>query len=348
MKGNIMHKLILIVLLFNVVISYSQNVREIPKPEDTGFIDSLFTELRSKRDSGLYTAIDILENGLKNVDNDFEIYKITSNLGALYTLTNQYDKCINIWLSANKQGICYDFQINKNTYPPYLSAYKDNQIFYDFIRKNDSLRNVISINSKAEYFVNLPIEYDKSKKYPLVIILHGGVSNFYNTFENWKSEDLQTKYITVYPQGREVRGSFERSYGNYGIQDVLEVHNQVLNKYSIDTASVILSGQSAGGALSIELLNGQMQAKGLLLAFPVKPEDFDIIDARNMSDSSIRVYMICGEQDKHFYPGQLELSLLLDSANVENRVIKYPNLGHDFPVDFKSQIDLGIKFILNE
>ncbi len=345
---NIMRKLILIGLLFNIVISYSQNVREIPKPEDIGFIDSLFTELSSKRDSGLYTAIDILENGLKNAETDFEIYKITFNLGALYTLTNQYDKSIDLWLSANKQGICYDFQIKENTHPTYLSAYKDNQRFFDFIRKNDSLKNVISLNSQTEYFVNLPIGYDKSKKYPLAIILHGGVGNFYNTFENWQSEDFKTKFITVYPQGREVRGTFDRSYGNYGIEDVLEVYNQIIRKYSIDTTSIILGGQSAGGALSLELVNGRIQANGLLLAFPVKPNDFDISTAQKMSEYSTRVYMICGEQDKHFYPGQLELSYLLDSANVENRVTKYPDLGHDFPLDFKSQIDLGIKFILNE
>jgi hypothetical protein len=77
-------------------------VREIPKPENIGFIDSLFMELSSKRDSGLYTAIDILENGLRHADTDFETYKISFNLGALYTLTDQYNKSIDLWLLAKE------------------------------------------------------------------------------------------------------------------------------------------------------------------------------------------------------------------------------------------------------
>ncbi len=57
--------------------------------------------------------------------------------------------------------------------------------------------------------------------------------------------------------------------------------------------------------------------------------------------------IICGEQDKYFYSGQLELASLLDSAKVESKFVKYPNLGHGFPDDFKLQIDQGLIFILD-
>ena len=56
---------------------------------------------------------------------------------------------------------------------------------------------------------------------------------------------------------------------------------------------------------------------------------------------------ICGSQDKNFYPGQLELSSLLDSAKVENKFITYPDLGHAFPDDFRFQIDQELMFILD-
>lgn len=342
-----MQKLILISLLFNIATGYSQNVREVPKLEDTGFIDSLFTELSSKRDSGFYAAIEILERGLKCSDTDFEIHKITFNLGFLYTQTNQLDKCIDMWLSANRQGICYNFHLSDNPSPPFLSSYAGNVRFLEFIQKNDSLINEISKDSETEYFVNLPTGYDKSNRYPLVIVLHGGVGNFYRTFENWQSKTINDKFISVYTQGRNMKDSFFRSYGNEGIEDITEVYSQIINKYSVDTTSVILAGQSAGGALSLELINGHIQARGLLLAFPVKPGDFNISRAQRLKNSSTRIFMICGEQDKIFYPGQLELFTLLDSAKVENRFISYPNLGHGFPDDFNSQIDIGLEFILN-
>lgn len=57
--------------------------------------------------------------------------------------------------------------------------------------------------------------------------------------------------------------------------------------------------------------------------------------------------MICGEKDKNFYSGQLELSSMLDSAKVENKFVKYPSLGHGFPDDFRLQIDQGLIFILD-
>lgn len=342
-----MHKLIIISLLFNVVVSYSQNVREVSKPEMSEYLDSLFSELRSKKDSGFYPAINILEKGLKYANTDYKIHKITFNLGALYTITGQFDKCIDMWLSMNNKGIYYDFQFGDNHFPYYLKAYKGNNRFLNFIQRNDSLRNKLSAESKAEYFVTLPPGYDKSVKYPLIIVLHGGIDNYYSTFENWHTERINNNFIAVYPQGRDIKGSFSRSYGKNGVDDITDIYYQVIKKYSVDTTAVVLAGQSAGGALSFELISGHIKARGLLLAFPVKPGDFNATGAQNLKSTSSRIYMICGELDRDFYQGQLELSNLLNDAKVENVVIKYPNLGHDFPSDFDIQIDKGLTFIMD-
>jgi dienelactone hydrolase len=342
-----MYKLIFFGLVFNMTICYSQNVIEIEQPEITDEIEILFTELRANRDSGFYKGIEILENGLKRAKTDFETYKIVLNLGFLYTKTEQFDKCLDTWLAANKKGICFEFQVSNDPDPFYLSAYKDNKRFTDFIERNDSLLVDISNDAKAEYFVNLPINYDKTKKYPVIIILHGGVGSYYRTFENWQSDLIKNDFISVYPQGQEIKGSFARRYGDSGIDDITMIYTQVIRRYSVDTTSLILAGQSAGGALSLGLANNKLFSKGLLLAFPVKPGDFDIQRAESLKASSVRVFMICGEQDKYFYSGQLELSRLLDSAKVDNKFIKYPNLGHDFPDDFNMQIDQGLKYILD-
>ena len=344
---NISQKIIILSLLLNIICAYSQNVQEVQKPTDMEFLDSVFAELLSKRDSGFYTGIDILEGGLKSATTDFELHKITFNLAFLYTETKQYDKCIDMWSSANRQGICYNYRLGDNPHPPYLASYTENARFLEFLQENDSLIKKISKDSKAEYFLNLPSGYNKLQKYPLLIVMHGGTGNFYRTYENWQSGVIKDKFITVYTQGRYYRDSFFRSYGNEGIDDIKEIYAQVRNNYSVDTSSVILAGQSAGGELSLNLINGHVQAKGLFLAFPVKPSDFDFSRAQKLNTSSERIYMVCGEQDKRFYPGQAELSNLLDSANVENKVIHYPELGHGFPADFEHQLDLGLEFILN-
>ena len=133
-----MHKLIFLVLIFNVIICYSQNVTEVEQPVITEEIDILFAEFKANRDSGFYKGIEILEKGLNRANNDFETYKIALNLGFLYTKTEQFDKCLDMWIAASKKGICFNFQVSDDPYPSYLSAYKDNKRFTNFIKSKYS------------------------------------------------------------------------------------------------------------------------------------------------------------------------------------------------------------------
>ncbi len=341
-------KLLFIGLILNLYFGYSQNVAEVSKPDNLVFIDSVFTELKSIAGSSLDIPIQILENALKQAKTNYEIHKITYNLGSLYTQTNQLDKCIDMWEAAISRGICYNYELGEKPFPSYLASYRGNDRFSKFMELNDSIKQELSKDSIAEYFVSVPNGYDGSWRYPVIIIMHGGYGNYYNTFEDWQSETLTSDFIAVYTQGRIFRDSFYRSYGDYGVEDITEIYQQVTKNYSVDTTAVILAGQSAGGALSLSLVDRKIQSTGLLLAFPVKPTGFDISEAKRLKNSSTRVFMICGEQDKSFYPGQIELSSLLDRAQVENRIITYPDLGHAFPDDFSSQIDAGLNYLLGK
>lgn len=343
---KVMHKLIIIALILSCSISFPQSVEEVQKPQTSEFIESLFKDLRAKRDSGFSVAVRILEKGLEQAETEYEIHKITLNLSFLYTKTEQFDKCIDMWIWANKQGVCYNFELGKYPEPEYIVLYQDNPRFKRFLNSNDSSLKTISQNSKAQYFVEMPIDFDDSIRYPTVIIMHGGIGSFYNTFQNWQSDLIRNQCIAVYTQGREMKGTIFRSYGSNGLNDIKEIYRQVSNNYPVDMSKVILAGQSAGGAMSLALANGEIKAKGVFLAFPVKPGDFDITQAYQLRNDSTRVYMICGEQDKYFYSGQVELGELLDNAGVDNEFIKYPRLGHRFPKDFTAQVDKGLEFLL--
>ncbi|UCH15406.1 MAG: dienelactone hydrolase family protein, partial [Bacteroidales bacterium] len=233
-------------------------------------------------------------------------------------------------------------------FPHFLSEYSDNKRFQDFILLNDSLKISTAENTKAEYFVNLPVNFNPDNKYPLIIVLHGGIGNNNTTYINWDSKKIKSDFISVYPHGRIVRGSYARSYGESGLEDIKEIYKQVASNYPVDTSVVILAGQSAGGDLSLRLAYDDIPAQGLLLAFPVKPKDLDYKKASEFKNKNIRIVMICGEKDQRFFPGQQEMSVILDSAGVENRFIKYPELGHGFPDDFPEQLDKGILYITNE
>lgn len=344
-----MNKLIILIIILNSYFVFGQNVSETKKIELSKEYKETYENLELYKDSGFYKGIEILEKGLVKVKSSYEKYRIIFNLGYLYASTKQYDKSIDMWLSANEEGIFFPFIFKKdNVFPQYLSEYSDNKRFQDFIIMNDSLKNSAVKNPKAEYFVDLPVNFNPDNKYPLIIILHGGIGNNNATYINWHSKTIKNSYISVYPQGRIVRGSYARSYGPTGLEDIKEIYTQVVSKYPVDISRVILAGQSAGGELSLRLAYNDIPARGLLLAFPVKPGDLDYKKASEYKNRNLRIVMICGEKDQRFFPGQQEMSIILDSARVENRFIKYPDLGHGFPADFPEQLDKGLLYLINE
>jgi len=339
-----MKKLLILLLVINFQISFGQNttVIEVDKPNIPTYLDELFESLGDNLEENIKT----LEISLNDAQSDYEKYRIGRNLGYYYAEAKQQTKNIEMWNDLNKQGIFLPFSTTNRTYPAYLSEYTENKDFLSFIENNTKLKEEAAKNSKTEYFVSLPTDYDGSKKYPLIIILHGGIGDFYSTFTNWQSSELNKNYIAVYPQGRVIQGSFTRSYGPMGITDIKGIHEQVIQKYSVNTEQVILAGQSAGGHLSIQLAYGDIEVKGLLLAYPVKPRDFDLEKAKAFKEKGIRITMVYGAKDQTFFAGQSEFVKLIENAQVENNTFLYPELGHAFPDDFSEQIDKALIYLI--
>jgi predicted esterase len=99
------------------------------------------------------------------------------------------------------------------------------------------------------YRIFIPSNYDKSKKYPLAVLLHGAGAD-----EN----SFAVGYNKVFPKLAEQRGyilaavngrGFVSGYAkaNGGEQDVLDVTDLMQKHYSVDPARVYLGGHSMGG-----------------------------------------------------------------------------------------------------
>ncbi len=120
------------------------------------------------------------------------------------------------------------------------------------------------------YLTHLPLQYNYSeeKKYPLVLVLHGGFGNAYNIeeqsqFSN-KADTAKIPFIVVYPEG--VKSSLNISTWNAGgccgysantnIDDVdfiSSLLDTIENKYKIDENKIYASGLSNGGMMSYRL-----------------------------------------------------------------------------------------------
>ena len=100
------------------------------------------------------------------------------------------------------------------------------------------------------YRIYVPTNYDKSKKYPLVVLLHGAggdETNFVEAYNGlWPKLAEQRGYILASVNGRGPLSGYRRDTG--GEQDVLDVLDLMKSHFNIDPAGVYLGGHSMGGA----------------------------------------------------------------------------------------------------
>jgi poly(3-hydroxybutyrate) depolymerase len=122
-------------------------------------------------------------------------------------------------------------------------------------------RAYVSVADKSidSYLMYVPAGYDKSRAYPLVVMLHGtGEGAFLPVTSPAHQQFLEAcekhGFILVAPNGRNLadkdspKPNFGASlYMNDGEQDVLQVINLVRKACRIDSSRIYLTGESMGG-----------------------------------------------------------------------------------------------------
>jgi predicted esterase len=100
------------------------------------------------------------------------------------------------------------------------------------------------------YRVYVPTNYDKSKRYPMITLLHGAggdENNFFDRYEGrWPKLAEERGYIVVAVNGRGPLSGYQKTNG--AERDVLDVTELVQKSYSIDPNRVYLAGHSMGSA----------------------------------------------------------------------------------------------------
>ena len=150
------------------------------------------------------------------------------------------------------------------------------------------------------YRVYVPTTYDKSKKYPLVVLLHGAggdETNFIESYRGlWPKLAEERGYILASVNGRGPLSGYRKETG--GEQDVLDVLDLVKGRYNIDPSRVYLGGHSmgGGGTWSVGLTHPKLFA-GLI---PIAGSSAAIVpglEAGFKSGSKLQIMMVCGVKD---------------------------------------------------
>jgi dipeptidyl aminopeptidase/acylaminoacyl peptidase len=113
-------------------------------------------------------------------------------------------------------------------------------------------------NAKVQGWVVKPPEFDATKKYPLILEIHGGPFSMYNVafnymFQNFAANDFVVLYLnprgsTGY--GTAFSGGIDHNYPGPDYDDLMAGVDATVAKGFIDTTHMYVSGCSGGGVLS--------------------------------------------------------------------------------------------------
>jgi poly(3-hydroxybutyrate) depolymerase len=149
------------------------------------------------------------------------------------------------------------------------------------------------------YRVFVPSNYNKSKKYPLLVMLHGAGGNetdFVDAYRKLFPKFAEERgYIIASVNGRGPLSGYTKESG--GEQDVLDVADLMKKNYSVDASRVYLGGHSmgGGGTWRLGLLYADRWA-GLIPLAGSNPSALPGYEAL-LKTRKLPIMMVCGEKD---------------------------------------------------
>ncbi len=112
--------------------------------------------------------------------------------------------------------------------------------------------------AKVQGWIVKPPSFDKSKKYPLILEIHGGPAGMYGTgfsysFQNFAANGFVVLYIN--PRGSTGYGTafgnaINKAYPSVDYDDLMAAVDTVVARGYVDTRSMFVGGCSGGGVLS--------------------------------------------------------------------------------------------------
>lgn len=212
-----------------------------------------------------------------------------------------------------------------------------------------------TVGTTRKVTVYLPPKYDKSKKYPVLYLLHGiggdhkewmqGVPNI--IMDNLYAQGKAKPMIIVMPNGRAL--PYDKAEGNvYSMEKVkgFEIFERDLiddlipfiqSQYSTytDQEHRAIAGLSMGGGQSLNFGLGNLDKFAFVGGFSSAPNTKQpeqlIPDVDAMKKANKVLWMVCGSKDGLMFNSS-RLKAFCDKNNIPCTLIQYPEGQHDFVV----------------
>lgn len=129
----------------------------------------------------------------------------------------------------------------------------------------------------VEAWVVKPPNYDASKRYPLLLEIHGGPHTAYGpTFSAEAQMYAAAGYVVVYSNprgstsyGQEFGALIHHNYPSQDYDDLMSVVDATIAKYSIDTSKLFVTGGSGGGVLTAWIVGSNKRFAAAMVQKPV-------------------------------------------------------------------------------
>lgn len=202
--------------------------------------------------------------------------------------------------------------------------------------------------ARPELRVIAPPDVTTQTALPLLIALHGNQSSIRWHVDHWRAA-AGAGWLVGLPQSSQVNGLDSELNNAYVWNDVERASQEIMTHtralaagYAVDTARMVAGGFSRGAEMTLRLvLTGQLAAQGVLVVCPGgsltrEPERYaPLIAASNGRD--LRARVIVGGQDQ-YAPGGQRLAAMLSEAGISCELELHPEMGHDYPADFRDRL----------
>jgi predicted peptidase len=180
------------------------------------------------------------------------------------------------------------------------------------------------------YRIYVPSSYDKSRKYPFIMLLHGAggdENNFLDRYEGqWPKLAQERGYIIAAANGRGPVSGYAKDNG--AEQDVMDVIALVEKNYNIDSSREYLAGHSMGAAGTWRLgLENRGRFAALAPIAGTRPSS--AIDSAISTGRKIPMIVVCGVKDALVpVAGCRQVAEKLKSLGYDSKYVEYPDGDH--------------------
>ncbi|MBI4732360.1 MAG: hypothetical protein HY781_09625 [Chloroflexi bacterium] len=187
-----------------------------------------------------------------------------------------------------------------------------------------------------------------AKPYPVLIALHAMSSTAEAELPYWEAACTKGWLVAAIQSSQLAwPGAYAWNDRDKGQEEVVGQFASLCERYPVDQSRVVVGGMSQGGALAIRLtLNGSLPARGFLSVVPgVIDQNLLEAWAETARVHPLRGYVVAGGKDpRHDFFHQVCETLL--QYGIPCRMEEHPEMGHEFPPDFKKSLAKALNFLL--